>query len=48
MMITIVLGIIMFSILIYVGEKYGIKETPSHNDSRIGSFYEISNRKDEI
>ena len=48
MIITILLGNIMFSILIYLGEKYGIKETPSHNDSRIGSFYEISHRKDEV
>ena len=48
MIITIVLGIIMFSVLIYIGEKYGTKKRPSHRDSRIGSFYEISHRKDKI
>ena len=48
MMITIVLGIIMFGVIIYIGENYGIKEGPSHHDSSIGSFYEISHRKDEV
>ena len=48
MIITIILGIIMFSVLIYMGEKYGTKKRPPHHDSMIGSFYEISHRKDKI
>jgi len=48
MMITILLGIIMFGVTIYIGEKYGTKKSSSHHDSRIGSFHEISHRKDKI